>query len=172
MPPLRGDGEPRPRPDQPRAAAARRDASNGDGSNGDGSNGDGQDDHELLVRAVEAAGDPNDRLEQQPMIRYHAYHDTGLDITRDGRTLRVVRPGTAFGYFVDHEGDLDGWRDEVQGATPITDRFFRLDVPEEGTAVITTVVEAVEPGTRRGCFAFVGAIRRLIRRIMRALTGG
>jgi hypothetical protein len=154
MPPFRRGGEPEPKPDKIRAGRAARDRD------------EGEEDYELLLRAVESSGDPNDRLEQQPMIRYHLYHDTGLDITRDGRTLRVVRPGTAFGYFVDHEGDLEGWRDEVQGATRITDRFFRLQIPEEGTAEITTVVEAVERGERPGCANLIGVIRRLIRRLL------
>jgi hypothetical protein len=159
MPPVGSGGEPKPEPDGVRT--------HGREGGPAGEHGEGADDLALLARAVEDSGDPNDRLEQQPMIRYHIYHDTGLDITRDGRTLRVVRPGTAFGYFVDHQGDLEGWRDEVEGATQITNRFFRLDVIEEGTAQITTVVEAVERGDGSGCLNLIAVIRRLIGLLLR-----
>jgi hypothetical protein len=106
------------------------------------------------------------------------YHDTGLDVTRNGRTLRVVRPGTAFGYFVEHTGPLGGWKDEIQGATRITDRFYRLDVPEEGTAKITTVIEAREGGLPKGCLWIINllpaswrnAVLKLIARIWAAIS--
>ena len=158
----------RPAPGPPPPGVAPRDIilpPDDDGNGGDGGNGGGngeQDANALLAAAAERLGDPNDRLEQQPMLRYHVYHDTGLDVNRDGRTRRVVRPGTAFGFFVDHAGDLDGWRDEIRGATQLTERFFSLNVPEEGTAQITTVIEAVEPGGRPGC---LGAIWRFIKRL-------
>ncbi len=111
-------------------------------------------------RAIRENGDPIDLLEQKPTIRYHVFHETGIDITtEDGRTLQVVRPGTAFGFHVEHEGPVKGWQDEIQGATRVTDRFYRLDVPEEGTAQITTVIEAVE---REGC---LGLLWRLIKKL-------
>ncbi len=141
-------------------------------------------DNRGAMRAVSAAvpGDPNIRLELQPTIRYHVFHDTGLDVNREGRTLRVVQPGTAFGFYVDHVGGLDGWRDEIQGATPLSERLYRIEVPEEGTAQITTVVEAVEPGGGTGCADLIGVLRRLAQRAvaigravigrLRALTSG
>ncbi|ETT24117.1 hypothetical protein RAJCM14343_1489 [Rhodococcus aetherivorans] len=158
MPPtVSGGSQDRP-PDATERAADGHGTGHGNGE---------QDPTELLAEAAKQLGDPNDRLEQQPTIRYHAYHDTGLDVNRDGRTRRVVRPGTAFGFFVDHEGDLGGWHDEIRGATQLTERFFSLEVPEEGTAQITTVVEALEPG-RPGC---LGAIWRFIESILKRITG-
>lgn len=88
--------------------------------------------------------------------------------------MRVVRPGTAFGFHVDHEGDLDGWRDEIQGATPLSHRFYRIEIPEESTVKINTVVEAVESGGGTRCAACVERLRRLVQRVGatgRALIG-
>lgn len=128
----------------------------------------------MRAAAAKVLGDPKIRFEQQPTIRYHVFHDTGLDVTREGRTLRVVRPGTAFGFHVDHEGDLDGWRDEIQGATPLSHRFYRIEIPEESTVKINTVVEAVESGGGTRCAACVERLRRLVQRVVatgRALIG-
>jgi hypothetical protein len=141
----------------------------GSGPESGGSEPDGRgvaDDDEatrLLAAAALQAADPVDRLELQPTVRYHVYHDTGLDIaTATGSTLRVVRPGTAFGYHVRHDGVPRGWQEQVLGATRLTERFYRLDVPEEGTADITTVVEAVE---NRGCLNLFALLWDLLRKI-------
>ncbi|GAA2153568.1 hypothetical protein FHX52_1708 [Humibacillus xanthopallidus] len=121
---------------------------------------------ELLTRARAADPDPLDTREQKPTIRYHVFHDTGLDVTaEDGRVFRVVRPGTAFGFHVEHEGDLLGWQDELRGATRITDRFYRLDVPEEGTATVTTTIDAVEKPTGNGCLILWGRLVRFLRKL-------
>lgn len=127
-------------------------------------------DTKVLVAAAAILTDPNVRSELQPTIRYHVFHDTGLDVSRNGRTLRVVRPGTAFGFHVDHEGALQGWTDEIVGATPISDRLYRLDVPEEGTATITTVVDAIEPGGGTGCADVVELLRRLLVAVVRGVV--
>jgi hypothetical protein len=129
-------------------------------------NGDG-DAIDLLVKAALATGDPTDRLELKPTIRYHVYHDTGIDITHDdGRAQRVVQPGTAFGFHLEHEGETEGWRDEIQGATRVTDRFYQLDVPEEGMAQITTGIEAVE-ASGEGCLNLIAILKRILRKIFR-----
>lgn len=65
---------------------------------------------------------------------------------------------------MNHDGDLDGWRDELQGATEVTANFYRIDVPEEGEVTVTTVIEALEPAGGTGWWA---ALIRLIREILR-----
>ncbi|MGY1776788.1 hypothetical protein ACI8AV_13085 [Geodermatophilus sp. SYSU D00804] len=116
----------------------------------------------LLQRAADALTDPNDRAELQPTIRYHTFHDTGVDVTRDGTTYRLLRPGTAFGYHVEHEGPLTGWREQLQGATRVSEALYRFEVPEEGSVTLITVVEAVERG---GCLGLLGLVGRLLRRL-------
>jgi hypothetical protein len=133
----------------------------------DGATATANDSVAALAKAATSVTDPEIRLELQPTIRYHVFHDTGLDVTRGGRTLRVVRPGTAFGYYVSHDGDLDGWRDELRGATEVTANFYRVDVPEEGAVTVTTVIEAVESGGGTGCVDVVRMIREIVRRYVR-----
>lgn len=80
-----------------------------------------------------------------PTYRVHVYHDTGGRI--GGRP--VLRPQTYFGYFVEHDGPLTGWRDQLQAPASaqleeISENFYKIVVPNDGTAKITTVIEAVE----------------------------
>ena len=49
--------------------------------------------------------------------------------------------------FVNHEGDLLGWRHKLEGATKVagTDNWYHLQV--DGKATITNTIEAIEPHT-------------------------
>ncbi len=138
-------------------------------------------DEAALERAARETQTESDRLDDtNPTIRYHTYHETGVTVThRNGEEYQVLRPGTAFGYFVEHEGSLLGWSDELQGdeVERITDNFYRLKVPEEGTVQVVTVVEAREEGGDRpgvggdrpgpqpqGCLAIIAKLLRFLRR--------
>jgi hypothetical protein len=83
--------------------------------------------------------------ETEPTYQVHAFHDTGRTTMIHGRSYRVLEPQTSFGYFVDHQGALTGWRHELIGAQKIAPDYYRIPVPENGTATITTVIEALEP---------------------------
>jgi hypothetical protein len=48
-----------------------------------------------------------------------------------------------------HEGSLEGWQTSIQGAQRIADNLYLLPVPNNGSAKITTRVQAVEPGEQR-----------------------
>jgi len=98
-----------------------------------------------------------------PTYRVHVYYDTGRRL--DGRV--ILRPQTYFGYFINHEGDLYGWRQELHASPEaelkeIREGFFRISVPKDKSAQVTTVIEAREsgggpengPGTPpKGCLA-------------------
>jgi hypothetical protein len=82
-----------------------------------------------------------------PTYCVHAFYDTGLRSTRLGPDPQPVwRPMTSFGYFVNHTGSLVGWAAQLQGAIRLSDRLYLLRVPNGGTATVTTVVQALEPG--------------------------
>lgn len=83
--------------------------------------------------------------ETEPTYQVHAFHDTGRTTTVHGRVYRILEPQTSFGYFVDHKGALSGWRHELLGAQQIAPNYYRIPVPENGTATVTTVIEAIEP---------------------------
>jgi hypothetical protein len=81
-----------------------------------------------------------------PTYQVHAFHETGRTVTVNGRTIRELEPQTSFGYFVDHQGRLEGWRHQLIGAQQIAPNYYRIAVPENGTATVTTVIEAIEMG--------------------------
>ncbi len=90
--------------------------------------------------------DVNDLAAALPTYRIHAFQDTGQVITRSGVSYKVVDEMTSFGYFVDHQGTLTGWRAGLTGQsleTIIPDRFWRLK-SVNGIGMVNTSLEAIE----------------------------
>lgn len=81
-----------------------------------------------------------------PTYRIHCYYDTGVRETNDGKTYAILGLQSGFGYYAIHEGDLEGWSHRLNGAIRIAENFYVLRVPNNGTAKITTTIQAVEPG--------------------------
>lgn len=80
-----------------------------------------------------------------PTYIVHVYHDTGNKMTlENGRQVPILRPQTAFGHFVSHEGSLVGWETRLYGAEKIADNFYRLRVPNNGAKYIETAIQARE----------------------------
>jgi hypothetical protein len=87
--------------------------------------------------------------ETEPTYQVHVFHDTGELIDVDGTQQRLLKPQPSFGYFVEHDGPLSGWRHQLGGAEEIiSGRYYKLGVPASGKAVVTTTIEAVEPQVR------------------------
>lgn len=82
-----------------------------------------------------------------PTYVVHAFHDTGETADVRGKTMRVVRPQSSFGYYVHHEGTLTGWDTQLQGAQLISPDFYRIGVPDGGSATVKTRIEAREQDT-------------------------
>jgi hypothetical protein len=99
----------------------------------------------ILIRVLSDVGLTDEESDQLfPTFRVHVYHDTGERITRNGIQRPVLREQSAFGTYVYHEGTLEGWQTSIQGAQRIADNLYLLAVPNNGTAKITTIVQAVE----------------------------
>jgi hypothetical protein len=78
-----------------------------------------------------------------PTYIVHAYHDTGRKKKLlTGKTVTVVYPQTAFGYFMEHEGDLVGWDSRIYGAEKLTDRYYVVRVPNNGATYVETAIQA------------------------------
>jgi hypothetical protein len=101
-----------------------------------------------------------------PTYIVHAYHDTHRRMTlEDGRQIPILRPQTAFGYFIGHEGPLVGWETRLYGAEKIAENFYRLAVPHNGSAYVEPAIQArssdseepipeTRPGDKKnGCLA-------------------
>ncbi len=105
----------------------------------------------LMIPAVEALAMakngrfPLERLEQfMPTVRVHVYHDTGERVTIQGKEMPVVRAQASYGYYVEHEGDLYGWDQTLQGAQKIAENFYLLAVPDSGVATVTNTIMAID----------------------------
>jgi hypothetical protein len=85
------------------------------------------------------------RAATDPTYIIRSFYDTGRKTRINGQDLAVLQPMVSFGYFAEHQGDLAGWRHELEGAEKISDNWYRLHV--NGKAKITNTLEAVEPKT-------------------------
>jgi hypothetical protein len=82
-----------------------------------------------------------------PTYRVHAYHATGDSVLVGGVKRPIVHAQTSFGYWVDHTKAVQGWRHRLEGAQLIqlAPNFYKIAVPNNGVATVTTTIEAVEP---------------------------
>lgn len=95
-----------------------------------------------------------DLMKVLPTYQVHAYYDTGLRQTENGITKAILRPLTSFGYFLNHQGDLDGWRHELKNAEQIAPNYYRISVPNDSFSVVITEIEAIEPKSLALSFHF------------------
>lgn len=84
-----------------------------------------------------------------PTYWVHVYRETADSIATGGSKQPILRPQNSFGYRVEHEGDLEGWRHSIRGAEgahleQLAPNFYRLSVPNDSFAVVTTTIEALE----------------------------
>lgn len=82
-----------------------------------------------------------------PTYRVHAYRETAQTIQVDGVTLPVLRPQSSFGYWVTHDGEIAGWQHRIEGVglVELAPNFYRLSVPTDSFATVTTTIQAIEP---------------------------
>jgi opacity protein-like surface antigen len=93
-----------------------------------------------------------DRDRPLPSYRVHVYRDTGKVLSIGGTTHPVLSYQTSFGYNVTHQGEVEGWRHEIEGAglVKLAPNWYRIQVPNGGEVPVTTKIEAVEPGGTMG----------------------
>jgi hypothetical protein len=85
-----------------------------------------------------------------PTYRVHVYHETGDTIVTDGVKSPAVRSQYSFGYWIEHQGSLHGWLHKLEGAQAIAPNLYKISIPNDGTAQVTTTIEALEKPC--GCF--------------------
>jgi hypothetical protein len=76
----------------------------------------------------------------------HVYHDTSPSTARVHRLEAQV----PFGYFVEHAGDVEGWRHQLEGVgvtlQEILPNYYKVVIPEGGSIKVKTTIRALEPG--------------------------
>jgi hypothetical protein len=98
------------------------------------------------------------RMDAEPTYIVRGYFDTGRRLTIDGVSRPVLQPMVAFGYFIDHRGELRGWDHELTGAAELAPNFYRVSPPNDGKVPIGINIEAVEKprGPARGFWLGLG----------------
>jgi len=78
-----------------------------------------------------------------PTYRIHAYHATSDSLGKDP----ILEPQTSFGYWVSHDGEIVGWKHRIKGErlVKLAPNYYKIEVPNNGTTTITTIIEALEP---------------------------
>jgi hypothetical protein len=93
---------------------------------------------------------PKEQFEQTlPIYRVYVYHDTGKRQNIDGVVHSVLESQPSFGFFMVHDGMIEGWQHRIEGGAnlqEINPRYYRLFVPNNGKATVKTIIKAVEPG--------------------------
>ncbi|HEV8430880.1 MAG TPA: hypothetical protein VGQ41_23460 [Pyrinomonadaceae bacterium] len=106
---------------------------------------------QTLVRVLSEVDLTEEELDQLfPTFRVHVYHDTGERVARpDGTERPVLKEQSSFGVYAYHEGTLEGWQTSIQGAQRIEDNLYLIPVPNDGSAKVKVVVQAVDEGEQR-----------------------
>ncbi len=83
--------------------------------------------------------------DSKPTYQVHVFHDTGQLVNLRGNNYKLLKPQTSFGYFVDHAGQLNGWRHNLDGTQEIiAGKYYKVGVPASGKATVTTTIKAID----------------------------
>jgi hypothetical protein len=112
----------------------------------EGAHGVGQESDSVVSGLDPVFGDLRDDV-ASPTYWVHVYRETSDNVLIQGVKQAVLRPQSSFGYRVHHDGDLDGWRHSLKGAhlVQLGPNFYKLTVPNDSFAIVTTTIEALEP---------------------------
>ena len=119
-------------------------------------------DFDLFVTTQEERNVPRDRTlaalsASQNVISQltkvvRGFRRTGKFINIMGTRFEVVNQTGAFGFIVQHAGEIKGWRNELTGGglQKIADNIYRIKVPRNGAVSVTSTIEAIEAQTPGG----------------------
>ena len=87
-------------------------------------------------------------LEVIPTYIVHVYHDTGRTLKFGGVERPILAPQGAFGYFVQHDGSVNGWKHDLVGdgftLEKIAENFYRITkMPNGGFVRVNVNIEAL-----------------------------
>lgn len=100
--------------------------------------------------SVDLANDPTTALARVPRYTVHGFVDSGRRVNLpDAPQTPILSPFSSYGYYVRHEGKIDGWEHQLDGATPLApyDSVYRLDVSEGHIANVVDTIRVVDDQT-------------------------
>jgi hypothetical protein len=91
-------------------------------------------------------------------------HDSGVHGVVNGAAYQIVEPQLPFGYFIEHQGPIEGWVHTLEGVGAALDQigpnFYHVNVPENGSVTVrTTAIVNPDPGDLQPCRKYLGFIR-------------
>jgi hypothetical protein len=89
----------------------------------------------------------DDVAQVMPTYRAYVWYDTGRTLKAPGGgTAKVLEPQPSFGLFAWHDGDLTGWKHQLNaaGAIQIAPNLYKIPVAANSTVEATVEVEAVQ----------------------------
>jgi len=87
-------------------------------------------------------------------VRYHVFRSTGLRLRRHGKWYTCCMPQTSFGYFVEHDGPVLGWKHDFVHSDPrlgkefpikrANSALYTINVPHGDALQFTTSIVALQ----------------------------
>jgi hypothetical protein len=101
------------------------------------------------IQAAVSAGQLalDDVAQIMPTYRAYVWYDTGKTVALEGGgSAKVLEPQPSFGLFAWHDGDLTGWKHQLNaaGAVLVAPNLYKIPAPVNGTVEATVEIEAQE----------------------------
>lgn len=91
------------------------------------------------------------KTEELPFVVVYAMVDTGHRVDLPGKpSTPVLQHFSEFGYYVEHEGDLEGWETLMHGAEPVpgTNNMFKLEIEPKKVASVANTMRVLSKETK------------------------
>lgn len=108
-------------------------------------------DQEQLDALLQQKDRKGTKIEELPFVVVYGLVDTGLRIDMPGAPKTpVLEQFSEFGYYVEHEGDLEGWETLMHGAEPVpgTPNLFKLEIEPKKVATVANTVRVLSKETK------------------------
>ena len=89
--------------------------------------------------------------DRMPRYTVHGFVDSGRKVNLPGAPqTSILSPFSSYGFYVNHEGSLEGWEHRLDGAQPIDPYrdLYYLPVPDGQIATVVNTIRAIDDGTR------------------------
>ncbi len=89
-------------------------------------------------------------IEGLPTYLVHGFVDSGKTIELEGQSMKIHMPFSAFGYAVQHQGQVNGWEHALHGAVhepAAAPNVYVLDMKPSEIHTISTTIRAIDSTT-------------------------